>query len=391
MTPARLRRGPQSGVVVAEGPSSTSCSRTGRSADSVVTQHIRRLTVLRISDGLMPCPYPFVISDGLAVTEHSHPVQVGNDFDASPDHPRVHRVVIGIQSDVMIARQPGGVPPPHLRRYRRQRQHRLEVGTDPIRGCAPQHPAPPRVDDLQPLAELVVEISGQKTAGRGERPLKIVMCPFDDALMFRFGRLAPPLWCPAPRGTPGSPRQLGPTRPPPPDRAFAVPDQGARHRAKSADQLPPAGEQILRTAVKAAASPRATVNTPAPSSAPATASASGSARTRPGSWSAETTSRTAQYRQHHKLCAPPDPAVDRPDATPDAFVEHRHPTRPADPLGDHRRRHRRHQKQDTDRVSNASTADPAGLRSYTSAGRQRPAPPAPYSDGSQRPGDQLDR
>src|ERR1700736_3279217 len=91
------------------------------STDSLVTQHIPCFTMLRIGDGLMPCPHPFVISDGLAVTEDSHPVQVGSDFDTSPDHPRVHRVVIGIQSDVMIARQPGGVAPPHLRRYRRQR------------------------------------------------------------------------------------------------------------------------------------------------------------------------------------------------------------------------------------------------------------------------------
>lgn len=96
-------------------------------------------------------------------------IEVGSDFDTSPDHPRVHRVVIGIQSDVVIARQPGGVAPPHLRRYRWQRQHRLAVGADPIRRCTSQRPAPSSVDDLQPLAELVVEISGARKLPAGEK------------------------------------------------------------------------------------------------------------------------------------------------------------------------------------------------------------------------------
>ena len=49
---------------------------------------------------------------------------------------------------------------------------------------------PPSVDDLQPLAELVVEIAGTaERSARQKRPLEIVVGPFDDALVFRFTRL----------------------------------------------------------------------------------------------------------------------------------------------------------------------------------------------------------
>jgi hypothetical protein len=62
----------------------------------------RGLAVLRGGDGLMPGPHPLVIGDRLAVTEHLHLIQIRGDFDAPTDHPRVHRVVIGIQPDVVI-------------------------------------------------------------------------------------------------------------------------------------------------------------------------------------------------------------------------------------------------------------------------------------------------
>src|SRR6476646_4765763 len=62
--------------------------------------------MLGVGDGLMPGPHPLMISDHRAVTVHADPVQIGDHFDAAPDHPGMHRVVIGVQPDVMIARHP---------------------------------------------------------------------------------------------------------------------------------------------------------------------------------------------------------------------------------------------------------------------------------------------
>lgn len=139
-----------------------------QSTDPVVAQHVRCLTVLGVGDGLMPGPHPLVIGDGLAVTEHRDPIEIRDDLDTPADHRRVHRVIVGVQPDVVIARQPGVVAPPHLRNHRRQRQHRLAVRADPIGRRAPQHAALSRVDHGQSLAKLVVEIAraGEGSAGQ---------------------------------------------------------------------------------------------------------------------------------------------------------------------------------------------------------------------------------
>src|ERR1700694_1848105 len=115
--------------------------------------------MLWISDALMPGPHPLVIGDDLALTEHSDTVEVGDDLDAPADHPGVHRVVVGVQPDVMVARQPGSRPATRGWSNRRQGEHRLTIGADAVGRCAAQHPAGPAVDDVQPALQLVVEIA----------------------------------------------------------------------------------------------------------------------------------------------------------------------------------------------------------------------------------------
>ena len=62
------------------------------------------LDILWCGDGLVPGPDPFVLSHGLAVAEGSHPGQVGDHFDPAAGHAGAHGVVVGVQPDVVIAR-----------------------------------------------------------------------------------------------------------------------------------------------------------------------------------------------------------------------------------------------------------------------------------------------
>ena len=52
----------------------------------------------------MASPAPFMVGHQLSVTERLDPIQIGAYQHPPPDHPRVHRVVIGIQAHVVIAR-----------------------------------------------------------------------------------------------------------------------------------------------------------------------------------------------------------------------------------------------------------------------------------------------
>src|SRR6185312_1233032 len=96
-------------------------------------------------------------------------------------------------------------------------------------------------------AELVVEIPrAAECSARQKRSLEVVVGSFDDPLVLGFARFehhhlgaqhtAERLTVAGQFGAPG---------PPPPDRTFTVPDQGAWHRTQRVDQLPPPGEQIL--------------------------------------------------------------------------------------------------------------------------------------------------
>ena len=82
--------------------------------------------------------------------------------------------------------------------------------------------------------------------GPAERPLEVIMCPFDNALVFRFTRFEHHhLGAQHPTKRLTVTGQFGAPGPPPPDRTLTVPDQRARHRTQRVDQLPPPGEQIL--------------------------------------------------------------------------------------------------------------------------------------------------
>ena len=52
----------------------------------------------------MPRPDPVVVGDELALADGADPGQVGDDLDAAPDYRRVDRVVVGVQTDVVITR-----------------------------------------------------------------------------------------------------------------------------------------------------------------------------------------------------------------------------------------------------------------------------------------------
>ena len=82
-------------------------------------------------------PRPNMISDAPARAPHSHPGQIGGDLDALSDHRRMHRVVVRIESDVVIAGQSGRVLPSGHRWHGRQLEHSGAVGIDAIgRGAA---------------------------------------------------------------------------------------------------------------------------------------------------------------------------------------------------------------------------------------------------------------
>jgi hypothetical protein len=189
-----------------------------------------------------------VIGDGLALAQHPHSGQVGDDLDPPADDPRMHRVVVAVQADVVITRQPQRRPPSSRRGHRGQREHPLAVGGDPIGRRAPQRAATAGVDQGEPLLQLKVEIvrAGEDAAGQ-ERALQVVVGAFDQALGLRVGRFAHDhLGCEGAAEGLAFGRELHPAAAPAPDRALPVPDQHPRHRVQPADELPPAGEQISR-------------------------------------------------------------------------------------------------------------------------------------------------
>ena len=186
-----------------------------------------------------------------------------------------------------------------------------------------------------------------------------------------------------PRNAWQAPVSSGCRRPPPPDRALAVPHQRLRDRAELlGQQLPPAGVQVLAPRGTGSAPRPPTGSTRTPSSSPAAASPCGTARTRPAARCREPEVELRQLARPRTSCARPGPAAGTPAAArATRSLEHRQSERvPPDPLGDHRGRHRRH----TPAAAHGSAArtrrpptPPASAR--TSAARPRPAPCAPCS------------
>src|ERR1700730_16509025 len=132
--------------------------------------------VVGIGDRLVPRPESFVVGDDPTVAEHPHPPQVGDLLDTTPDHRRMHRVVIAAQGDVMIASQSCRQAATRYRRHRRQGQHRVAIGNDGIRRGAPQRPALPSVDHRNPLLQLTVEVNRRDEYPTWQkRPLQVVV------------------------------------------------------------------------------------------------------------------------------------------------------------------------------------------------------------------------
>ena len=61
---------------------------------NATNQHFRCFSMLRVVDGLIPRPHSFMLSDSLALAKHLHPIQIRDNFDTSPDHPGMHRVIV---------------------------------------------------------------------------------------------------------------------------------------------------------------------------------------------------------------------------------------------------------------------------------------------------------
>src|SRR2546423_14346137 len=88
-------------------------------------------------------PNPLMIGDELALADSPDSIQVGDDLDPPADHTGVDRVVVAIQADVVIARQPQRGSPSSRRRDWRHSKHSPPVGGDPTgRGAAPPPPGP---------------------------------------------------------------------------------------------------------------------------------------------------------------------------------------------------------------------------------------------------------
>jgi hypothetical protein len=79
-----------------------------------------------------------MFGDHRAGAPYLDPVKVAVDLDAPTHRDRMHRVVIAVQADVVIARQPGSSISTRCFARRRQGQHRRLVGLDPVGWAAAQ-------------------------------------------------------------------------------------------------------------------------------------------------------------------------------------------------------------------------------------------------------------
>lgn len=124
----RRAREPERGVVVAQRPLLDLLRdrgvRRSQQPDTFVAQRLGRGDVLGGADGLVLGPDPLVVGNDPAVAEHPSPLQVADGLDPAADDGRVDRVVLAVQADVVVPRQPARDPPADERRDRRQRQHR---------------------------------------------------------------------------------------------------------------------------------------------------------------------------------------------------------------------------------------------------------------------------
>jgi hypothetical protein len=85
----------------------------------------------------MPRPDPHMVGDQASLTPRPDPIQVGTDQDSAAHRRGMHRVVVAVQPDIVVPRQPQSVLPPSAGRHRRQRQHRRLISGNPVRRGTP--------------------------------------------------------------------------------------------------------------------------------------------------------------------------------------------------------------------------------------------------------------
>ena len=293
-----------------------------------------------------------------------HPLVAGHHLGAEGDgerasstthvHPPadrfgVHRVVVGLVAHPVVGGQAQVVMPVHVGQQRRQRHHGRQVLVDALRRPAPQ----PRVDPhvglgLQPVAQLGVEVvtPGEAPAGHEAR-LQIAVGPFHDPFAFGVAlgqhdraHAQRPLQTQVVMGVDQLPA------PAHRDGRLAVIDTHAGHRPQLDQQTEMAAEHVGRLlgADHAGQDPARVARHP------------------------------DEHRQHRRLAVshrdrivgePQVPLAELAGLVLGAaerlghligrpqlghpLAQHRDPPGPADPLGDHRRRHvRRHRQQPTD-------------------------------------------
>jgi hypothetical protein len=347
-----------------------------------------------VTDRLVPGPAARVVGDQAPVAVHADAIQVGSHLDAATDGGRVHGVVVGVQAHVVVTGQPQPSSPAGGRRDRRQRQHARTVGLDALGRRTAQGTPWSLVDQREPAAQLGVEVRRRAEGPPGqERGLQVPVGPFDQPLGLGVGRVA--------QHDPGAQhpteglRRLGQHAHPAAslaDRALLVPDQRLGHPAELGEQLPPAGEQVL----------------------------GGPRRQQPSAQPARVAAHHHQHRQPGRRAGLPEPHRQRDRWEPQVTLgqlpsrvrrsrrrirrqvrraqlshpvtQHADRALPADPLGDHRGRHRRPGAQQLadlrlDRVHDRPTRRPLVPRRRL--GRQRP--PHGVPGNPRHPGDYLDR
>ena len=157
ITPPRRRRHP--GPARCRSRSGRGPAPRVRASDAPLgplpAQRDRRRDVPGIGDRLVPCPDPLVLGDRRALADAADRVQVGDHLDPAADHRGVHRVVVAVDADVVVPRQPQrGAPPGRRRRP----------------AAAPASPAGPRRSGRwprSPTPAVVARSPGSATAAAG--------------------------------------------------------------------------------------------------------------------------------------------------------------------------------------------------------------------------------
>ena len=132
-------------------------------------KHVGGCAVLGVGDALMPGPAAFVFGDQPAGAEHAHPLEVGDHLDPATDRGRVDGVVVAVQTDVVITRQPHRHPPPVIGVDRRQRQHRLLIGMDALERSAADRAVLTVVRADQPGRSWVLKSPGELNVRPGRK------------------------------------------------------------------------------------------------------------------------------------------------------------------------------------------------------------------------------